>query len=65
MTVGEVVLAHAQQQPVAGDAGVGHEHLDRPAELVLDGGERGVDLVGDGDVALDAEQAVGRRPSVL
>ena len=32
MTDGEVVLAHAQQQAVVGDAGVGHEHLDR-AEL--------------------------------
>ena len=40
---GEVVLAHAQEQPVVGDAGVRHEHLDR-AELRLDRGERGVDL---------------------
>ena len=41
---GEVVLAHPQQQPVPGHAGVGHEHLDRPAELLLDRGEGGVDV---------------------
>ena len=34
-TRGEVVLAHAQHEHVVGDAGVGHEHLDR-AELLLD-----------------------------
>ena len=43
MTDGEVVLAHPQQQPVVGDAGVGDQHLDR-AERLLDGRERGIDL---------------------
>ena len=33
----EVVLGHADEQAVAGDAGVGHEHLDG-AELLLDRG---------------------------
>ena len=35
MTSVEVVLGHAHEQPVAGDAGVGDQHLDRP-ELLLD-----------------------------
>ena len=56
----EVVLGHAQQQPVAGGPGVGDEHLDRPAELLLDRRERLVDVAGRRHVALDAEQPVGR-----
>jgi hypothetical protein len=40
----EVVLAHPEHEAVARDARVGHEDLDRAAELLLDGSERGVDL---------------------
>ena len=40
---GEVVVGHAQHEHVGGDAGVGHEDLDR-AELGLDRGEGGLDL---------------------
>ena len=60
----EVVLAHAQQQPVLGDAGVGDEHLDGAVGL-LDRLECGVDLGRRRDVALDGEQAVGRRRAPL
>src|SRR5690606_37602436 len=54
--VGEVVVGHAQDEAVAGDARVGDEDLDR-AELGLDLGERVVDLGGVAHVAGDAEQA--------
>jgi hypothetical protein len=57
----EVGLAHAQQQAVVGDAGVGHEHFHR-AELGLDGGEGGIDRGRRCDIALDGEEAGrGRR----
>ena len=43
----EVVLAHPQEQAVAGDAGIGHEDLDRIAEVLGDLGECAVDVVAD------------------
>ena len=55
----EGLLAHAQQQGVIGQPGVGHEHLDR-AVLGLDRGEGSVHVVAGGDIALHGEQAVGR-----
>ena len=61
---GERLLAHPQQQRVVGHAGVGHQHLDR-AELGLDRAERGVDLLGRRDVALHAEQALGRAAAAV
>ena len=42
MTARPVVLAHPQQQGVAGDAGVGDQHLDRAVRR-LDLGERRLD----------------------
>ena len=54
-----VLVAHAHQQAVAGDAGVVHEQLDRP-ERALDLGERVVDGVGVGDVGLDRERLAAR-----
>jgi hypothetical protein len=56
---GEVVLGHPQQQRVAGDPGVGDQHLDRSVPL-LDLLEGLVDLGGVGDVAPDAEQPLRR-----
>ena len=62
--LGEVLLLHAHQQPVAGDPGVADQHLDR-ALVLLDLGERAVDGLGVGDVALHAEQAVGRAAAAV
>ena len=61
---GEVLLGHAHQQLVAGDAGVGDQHLD-VAVLRLDLLVGLLDLLGVGDVAAHGEHAerheVGRR----
>ena len=56
MTCVPVVVAHAQQERVLGDAGVGDEHLDGAVRL-LDLGEGAVDVLGVGDVAAHGEEA--------
>src|SRR5487761_1634827 len=53
------VLAHPQHERVAGDAGVRHQHLDRPP-LLLDGTEGRVHLLGIRHVAGDGEDLPGR-----
>ena len=55
-----VLVGHAHDEAVAGDAGVVHEDLDRP-ERALDLGERGVDRVGVGDVGLHRDRLAARR----
>ena len=51
----EVLVAHAQEQLVTGETGVGDEDLDR-ALVLLDLGEGGVDSRGVRHVATDAEE---------
>ena len=58
MTEDQSSSRHPQQQRVVGDAGVGHQHLDRAVRL-LDLRERRLDLLGVGDVAAHVEGAVG------
>ncbi len=60
MTVSQSSSLIRISRRVLGDAGVGDEHLDRAAELLLGLGEGGVDGCRVGDVAADAHQAVGR-----
>ena len=55
----EPLLGHPDEERVRGDAGVGHQHLDR-ALVLLDLFERAIDGVVVGDVTLDAEQPLGR-----
>src|SRR6478736_4591498 len=52
----ELLVAHAHEQRVAGDAGIRDEHLDRTAEDLLGGRERRVDGGRVGDLARDALQ---------
>ena len=54
MTSSHSSSRHPQQERVAGDARVRDEHLDRTV-LGLDGDEGGLDVVGVGHVAADAE----------
>ncbi len=60
----EPLLGHPHEERVLGDPGVGHQHLDRTLVL-LDLFERPVDGVVVGDVAHDAEQALGRPGSAV
>lgn len=60
----EPLLGHPDHERVGGDSGVGHQHLDRTL-MLLDGGERTIDGIVVGDVALDAEQALGRTGSAV
>ena len=59
-----VVVGHPQEQGVAGDAGVGDEHLDRP-ERGLHLGECRLHLGGVGHVALHAEHTGGYAPAAI
>ena len=55
--VEEGLLAHAQHQRVHGDAGVGHQHLDRAPPL-LDRAEGRLDLLRVAHVAAHGQEAV-------
>ena len=58
MTEDQSSSRHPQDQGVVGDAGVGHQHLDRAVGL-LDLREGGVHRGGVGDVAAHVERPVG------
>ena len=64
MTFSNCLLGHPHEERVRGDAGVGHQHLDRTLVL-LDLFEGAIDGVVVGDVALDAEQPLGRAGSAV
>ena len=59
MTFSNRLLGHPDEERVRGDAGVGHQHLDRTLVL-LDLFERAIDGLVVGDVTLHAEQPLGR-----
>jgi hypothetical protein len=53
----ELLLGHPHEERVRGQAGVGHQHLDR-ALVLLNLFESAIDGVVVGDVTLDAEESL-------